>query len=411
MEELSQHPERWEAIDPEQLCQFAYAEILRYGVTNDESLVPRLMRLYGIVARRASRDQRQQLKDYVTEALSDGVGSCNALMPLIFAEPDVWLISSAALDLAVLLPLQDDDPLTGPRYLRYLAEELSPDQDARTGILAGLLALGDMRTLPILDGCWELLDEEHRHLLANARQQSIYASAIEFVLNWLDACLESGDDDLFGTVAAFLASAGLYGDQVVDFERKYPLWAPDERPVIRVTQQWSIGEYGQIIAPRLRDLLQREPEPKVMPHVMQYWGVDVETPLPAMTVADPDAGSRHENSRDRQARRRKQAITKSRTVNDVVDEIFESIVAAPKRQRRLLSKTFWGKFGYERRTHERVAQVSQALRERNIVVNLDGEFGSEDKDDWLVLSFVEYEPTPVQTPDQGIRDPASGAGR
>lgn len=84
------------------------------------------------------------------------------------------------------------------------------------------------------------------------------------------------------------------------------------------------------------------------------------------------------------------------SVVDVVEEIFESILATPKRQRRLLSKTFWGKFGFERRTKERVAEVQEALRQRNLFLSLsDEEFGTESKNEWIILSYVEPSPPPV----------------
>jgi hypothetical protein len=239
-------------------------------------------------------------------------------------------------------------------------------------------------------------------MLAKARQQHVFASMIEFSLRWLDVCLESGDEALFGTVAASLASAALYGERVINVERSFPNSADGERPVSLVTAEWTIPEFGQILAPRLRDLLWREPEPKVMTHVLQYWGVDVEPPEVVTVVADPDGGSRHDDPCDHQVTSRKRTMTRATTVNDVADDLFASILASPKQQRRLLSKTFWGRFGYKMRTKERVAQVSRALRERNIVVNLDGEFGLEDKDDWLVLSFIEYRPTPVQMTEQAV---------
>ena len=47
-------------------------------------------------------------------------------------------------------------------------------------------------------------------------------------------------------------------------------------------------------------------------------------------------------------------VARKMSVADVVEEIFESILATPKCQCRLLSKTFWGKLGFERRTKERV---------------------------------------------------------
>ena len=85
-----------------------------------------------------------------------------------------------------------------------------------------------------------------------------------------------------------------------------------------------------------------------------------------------------------------EVVAKNPAVADVVEEIFQSILATPKRQRRLLSKTFWGKFGIERRTAERVEKVKEALRQRDLILNIDDEeFGTEAKDQWLVLAYVD----------------------
>jgi Type I restriction enzyme R protein N terminus (HSDR_N) len=78
------------------------------------------------------------------------------------------------------------------------------------------------------------------------------------------------------------------------------------------------------------------------------------------------------------------------SVGDVVDRMFQSQLATPKRQRRLRSKTFWSEFGFKMRTKERVEQVKQALKERGLLVNLDDEaFGGEDRDEWIILTYVE----------------------
>jgi hypothetical protein len=59
-------------------------------------------------------------------------------------------------------------------------------------------------------------------------------------------------------------------------------------------------------------------------------------------------------------------------------------------QRRLRSKTFWENFGFKMRTKERVEQVREALKQRGLLVNFDEDvFGTEDKDEWIVLTFVE----------------------
>ncbi len=91
-------------------------------------------------------------------------------------------------------------------------------------------------------------------------------------------------------------------------------------------------------------------------------------------------------------------MAKNPAVADVVEEIFQSILATPKRQRRLLSKTFWGKFGIERRTKERVEEVKEALRQRDLILNIDdAEFGTEAKDQWLVLAYVKPPPPLKET--------------
>jgi len=100
-------------------------------------------------------------------------------------------------------------------------------------------------------------------------------------------------------------------------------------------------------------------------------------------------------------------MAKPPSVCDVVEDIFQSILATPKQQRKLRSSTFWDKFGFERRTKDRVEQVKEALRQRNIVLNVgdgafdDSAFGTESKHEWLVLSHLE---PPVRRPFPEPRD-------
>jgi len=92
-------------------------------------------------------------------------------------------------------------------------------------------------------------------------------------------------------------------------------------------------------------------------------------------------------------------MSKELSVSDVVAEIFQSVLATPKRQRRLLSKTLWAKFEFKTRTKERIEQVKEALRRQGLIINLDGAgFGTESKDEWIVLSYVE---PPIDSTLQG----------
>jgi hypothetical protein len=83
-------------------------------------------------------------------------------------------------------------------------------------------------------------------------------------------------------------------------------------------------------------------------------------------------------------------MSKTPPIADVAEDITQSIKASPKKQRRLRSSTFWDKFGFERRTRDRVEQVREALSQRYVLVNLDETtFGHESKDEWIILNYVE----------------------
>lgn len=264
------------AGDPEELRQATYLGLMHYGATNDPAEVPRLVPLYNAVVRRSTLDERLALLEHVTEAVERRAASGNALMPFLIVDPEHRIVSTAALNLAVLTP--GDDPLAGPREVLRIAVEdvMDVQQDTRTSILAGLILLGDRRVMGLLGRCWELVDAPHRHALAKAKSGFVYAAVVDFYLDWLDACLESGDEGLFGNVAAQLATMPMQpasGGRVIEIERIMPAWdAPDGIPV-RHLQSWSFADYARLIEPRLRDLLARESEPKVLPHVMRIWGL------------------------------------------------------------------------------------------------------------------------------------------
>jgi hypothetical protein len=81
---------------------------------------------------------------------------------------------------------------------------------------------------------------------------------------------------------------------------------------------------------------------------------------------------------------------KETSVTEVIDEIYQSVMATPRHQRRLLSKTLWDRFGFKYRSQDRVEQVRRALTERCLMVNLDDKmFGKEPRDEWIVLTYVE----------------------
>ena len=92
---------------------------------------------------------------------------------------------------------------------------------------------------------------------------------------------------------------------------------------------------------------------------------------------------------------------------EIVEEILQSILATPKKQRRLKSSTFWDKFSIPKRTKDRVGEIATAFENAGIVVSIaNGTLGIEGKDDWIILSYLDPElPSNTEKPVPRIATP------
>ena len=79
-------------------------------------------------------------------------------------------------------------------------------------------------------------------------------------------------------------------------------------------------------------------------------------------------------------------MAQTQTIDQVADELRDSILATVRKQRRIRSGAFWSKFKFERRTKERVNAVKAALADRRIEINLeDALFGLEKRGEQIVF--------------------------
>jgi hypothetical protein len=92
-------------------------------------------------------------------------------------------------------------------------------------------------------------------------------------------------------------------------------------------------------------------------------------------------------------------VPKAASLDEFIEDIYQSVLATPKRQRRMLSKTFWDMFGFKVRSRQRIAQVRDALNRRNLLTNISPELlGTEARDSWLIITYDEAPGTvPVPT--------------
>ena len=282
---LAQDTDSWPSLPQDHLKLLVFERILRYGFANSSVWfdvvreIHSLAQLYRQFVRRCSEQERMILLSDVFVVLKSDDAEPNALMAFMFHDPSVAVISTASLHFACLHPVTDD-PMAGPKASLHLAAEYADDDEVmRVGIWQGVLLLGDRRVLPLLHGCWRSLSDDGRSLLSQAWSGTITAALVSFWLRWLN---DVGEDE-YGYAAGALAQlpTELSGTLVEDIERRFPL--PflsssndyESNPAITVLEQWAIEEFGRLIEPNLRLLLVEETNDRVIPRVLDAWGLDV----------------------------------------------------------------------------------------------------------------------------------------
>jgi hypothetical protein len=123
---------------------------------------------------------------------------------------------------------------------------------------------------------WDARDElevGELHRVSFTRSGTLYAASISFWLDFLEELDGDEADSRFGAAASALYRAPTEAPdrKVIDIRRDFPLQY-SARP-IELLKAWTLEDYAAIIAPRLRAIEAREPEPKVMPKVLDAWGI------------------------------------------------------------------------------------------------------------------------------------------
>jgi hypothetical protein len=254
------------AVRAQELEAVAFQLALYFGVRRDPDTASALGGVYDrLVDERASED-RQAFVSEVAGAVRGGATSVLALLPVLQRERDAAVARTAALAFATLMPAEGGDGLAGPRALRALLDHAEPD-GVRAGLVGALLALGDRRVRPLLEGTWRALPPAAAAALLVLPRT--WASLLE--IEWLLAWMEDAEPATFAALAgslARLASEG--GGRVLDLERELPTPASGEALV--VLSEWDSSELGERLAPRLRDLARRS-EAAALADVLAAWGV------------------------------------------------------------------------------------------------------------------------------------------
>jgi hypothetical protein len=281
LERLAASPTSWGDLDQQWISLLAFHQLLSHAATEDPQHKAEIMLLYSRVVSALGTDARLALEDEIARQLESTKSDVLTLGPFMFLDPDPAVVATAALDAATLMPLENGDPLTGPRMVAQEAMARMPANETRAAaLIAGLLLLGDARVLPLVTGCWQRLGQAGKDVLREQQSGWVFASQAELFLRWI----ESANEDDFGhPVGALgrLAEGMIRHPGVRDVERKFPapFNLPDEEffadPPFRLIQEWTKEEFASLIEPRLRVAYMRENYDKVIPRVLRAWGLEV----------------------------------------------------------------------------------------------------------------------------------------
>ena len=266
---LGDDPATWSSLDPVAFAQLVFVECVRYGIPGQSRGIDHMRQLYGLAVKTLERDERLALVQILSQEIERHHTTCNALLPVLFGDDNISVISTAALSTAVLMPLLAGDPLTGPRAVIKMSKGCG-SYTTQSGALVGLLALGDRRVARLVLEEWDDISPTVQFDLASTWTGVAHAPVIDFLVYVIPSC----EDHVLGAVAGTLARypRDAHPPFVVEGARKFPANVGPE-PEIRKVGAWSFEEYGKIIGPMLREHARFEWEPKVIPAVLDAWGI------------------------------------------------------------------------------------------------------------------------------------------
>lgn len=266
-----QDPDSWERLTPQQLGAVAFVRLTGYGRTRQAAEVPQIQRLYALLLQRLDTSERLRLQQAICEFIEREQTTTLALLPFVLGDTDRGVVSTATIDVAMLMRRTDGDPLTGPKFFAKRLEDPETPAFRTVGILSGLILLGDERILPLVKGRWRLFDSaDDRRQLAAASSGTVSTLLVEFLLDWLE---DTTDESDVGAITGALVRMPVIarGGCVIREQRCFPIFDAADEPPVRLVDRWSFEDYAEIIRPRLEPLMARESEPKIIRKILEAW--------------------------------------------------------------------------------------------------------------------------------------------
>lgn len=261
-------PKEYQKLSHSELDELVYFCIGIYGKTCSKEMIPKLMLLYRHYLKKVDVNQRERNYKAIQSQVIERTISPNGLLPYIFQDDDIGIVSTATLDFVMVYPLKDNDPMTGVRQVLDFIKKGTPSNCAAA--FGGLVMLGDSRVMKLLKPLRNKMNSDQVTILGNCLSGYTHAATVEFFLSWLEELDGGFEDSIFGCLAAIVFKLAHNSKKpvVTSIERILPATLESS---VKVLGSCSIKDFGKKIMPRLKILESKEKGEKVMPMVIKAW--------------------------------------------------------------------------------------------------------------------------------------------
>lgn len=253
---------------------FVICEIIRYGIYNKQEMIPRIQGLYAQAIGIFGEDARTFIFNHVKGFVENtDFVTVSAFLPFICIEKSRSIVSTAIIDYVSLGLLTDNDPM---QFVKAVVGMMENGAIQNYGAAFGaLLNLGDPRVCKLLLKLRHGLGQEEVDEVVKCSTGILHGATVEFYLDWLEGFEGDDGDGLFGSVASGLALhvRNRQTEQVTTGIRPFPTKGVTGDEWRELAKFVPLADYVQKIAPRLFALERMEPPPRVMPIVIEAWGL------------------------------------------------------------------------------------------------------------------------------------------
>jgi hypothetical protein len=269
-------PEVWPTLSGAELSRLAELATFIYGRTGEETLEEAIPAFYPYFAHGVPADQRREVYARLATYAREQEVRRDALYPFLLCDDDPDIVAQAAQDLALYHEPAMPDVAEGPE--RVLGLVLRGGVMNPGAALAGLLMLGDAEVCRRIARLRPILaSPELNHTLlqlVTCASETLHLATVLFYVDWLEEIAGGPVGHAFGHVASGLAilrrSAGTH--VVIDGRRRFPL-PRDGISYLPGMRILTLEEVKRQIEPRLRRLAANEAAPRIMPRVLEAWGI------------------------------------------------------------------------------------------------------------------------------------------